>query len=59
MKSGKYKDLNAVIQEAISLFDKKQAEDILEAELQKGIDSGIDQNFDYQEWLNEVKQRFK
>jgi putative addiction module CopG family antidote len=59
LTKGKYKDHNAIIHEAIALFEKKQAEETLAVELQKGIDSGFDHNFDYPEWLQSVKKRFK
>ena len=38
---------------------KKEAEEMLVAELQIGIDSGFDHNFDYPEWLQSVKERYK
>ena len=39
--------------EALALFEKKQAEDMLTSELQKEIDSGIVKNFNFKEWLEE------
>ena len=56
MTSGIYTDHNAVIHEALALLEKKQAEERLTQELQKGIDSGFDHDFDYPEWLRELNQ---
>ncbi len=53
LTTGKYDSANAVVHEAIALFEKKQAEDMLTSELQKGIDSGIVKNFNFKEWLEE------
>lgn len=51
MSSGNYTDHNSVIHEAIALFEKKQAEDLLRAEIQRGIDSGFEENWNFEEWL--------
>jgi putative addiction module CopG family antidote len=59
LTSGKYTNADAVVHEAIALFEKKQAEDQLTAELQKGLDSGFDHNFSFPEWLEGVKKRYK
>lgn len=53
LTTGKYDSANAAVHEAIALFEKKQAEDMLTAEMQKGIDSGIVKNFNFKEWLEE------
>jgi putative addiction module CopG family antidote len=51
LTSGKYQNATAVVQEAIALFEKKQAEETLVAELQKGIDSGFVEDFNFDHWL--------
>ena len=51
MTSGQYTDHNAVIHEALALLEKKQAEDLLRAEIQKGTDSGFEENWNFEEWL--------
>jgi Arc/MetJ-type ribon-helix-helix transcriptional regulator len=59
LSNDKYENANAMIHKAITLLTKKEAEETLVAELQKGIDSGFDHNFDYPGWLQSVKTRFK
>ena len=59
LSNGKYENANAVVHKAITLLEKKEAEEMLVAELQIGIESGFDHNFDYPEWLQSVKERYK
>jgi antitoxin ParD1/3/4 len=57
LTSGKYKNAVAVVHEAIALFEQKQAEETLMAELQKGIDSGFVEDFDFKQWLAEKNKK--
>lgn len=42
-----------------SLFERNEADNKLVTELQKGIDSGFVEDWDFNEWLKEVNQKYK
>lgn len=42
-----------------SLFERKEADNKLVTELQKGIDSGFVEDWDFNEWLKEVNQKYE
>ena len=50
-ESLKGKSANEVVHQAIKLFEKKQAEEVLIEELQKGMDSGFVENWSFDEWI--------
>lgn len=42
-----------------SLFERNEADNKLVTELQKGIDSGFVEDWDFDKWLKEVNQKYK
>lgn len=57
--AGKYKDANELIIEADEQPTQNETRQKLRQELQKGIDSGFVEDWDFDQWLKEVKQKYK
>lgn len=57
--AGKYKDANELIIEADEQPNQNETRQKLRQKLQKGIDSGFAEDWDFEEWLKEVKLKYK
>lgn len=55
INSGKYDSVSEVIREGLKLLEEKEKLKALQSAIQEGINSGIDEDFDAEQYLKNLK----
>lgn len=55
INSGKYDSVSEVIREGLKLLEEKEKLRALQSAIQEGINSGIDEDFDAEQYLKNLK----